>query len=47
MFDYFRPDDHNEVKAISNNKGFTKLYIFFTIGRLKIQFLRRVVKELN
>lgn len=28
MFNYFRPDDCNELKAISNSKGFTKFYFF-------------------
>ena len=28
MFNYFRPDDYNELKAVSNIKGFTKFYFF-------------------
>ena len=46
MFDYFRPDDHNEVKAISNNKGFTKLY-FFHNRAPKNTIFKKSGKELN
>ena len=28
MFNYFRPDDCNKLKAVSNIKGFTKFYFF-------------------
>ena len=28
MFNHFRPDDYNELKAVSNIKGFTKFYFF-------------------
>lgn len=28
MFNHFRPDDYNELKAVSNIRGFTKFYFF-------------------